>query len=114
MWYRTIGVLAHNKLNIVLLYHNVSKAFLVRTVKTFRLHGFQVLLDERGVLKTYNDACEILEDFFKLRWRMYEKRKQYIEDYLQADLLFLSEKARFIEDKIEGKLELGVRFILLF
>ena len=38
-----------------------------------------VLFDKNGCMKKYNDAGEILKDFYDLRFAFYGKRKQYLE-----------------------------------
>ena len=38
-----------------------------------------VLFDQNGCMKKYNDAGEILKDFYDLRFAFYGKRKQYLE-----------------------------------
>ena len=55
-------------------------------------------------MKKYNDACEILKDFYELRFEFYGKRKQYLEGMLEAEALKLSNQARFILEKCDGSL----------
>ena len=38
-----------------------------------------VLFDQNGCMKKYNDAIEILKDFYELRFAYYGKRKDYLE-----------------------------------
>ena len=63
-----------------------------------------VLFDKNGCMKKYNDACEILKDFYELRFEFYGKRKQYLEGMLEAEALKLSNQARFILEKCDGSL----------
>ncbi len=48
---------------------------------------------------------EILEEFFKIRFNYYEKRKDYLERMLGAESAKLDNIARFIVEKIEGKIK---------
>ena len=64
-----------------------------------------VLFDENGCLKRYESPVEILKEFFTLRLKYYEKRKNYLEGALLAESLKLDNIARFIMEKIEGKIK---------
>lgn len=48
---------------------------------------------------------EILAEFFKVRLEYYEKRKDYLERMLGAESAKLDNMARFIVEKIEGKIK---------
>merc|ERR1712062_784472 len=63
-----------------------------------------VLFDKNGCMKKYNDACEILKEFYEVRFEYYGKRKKYLEGMLQAEALKLSNQARFILEKCDGSL----------
>lgn len=65
------------------------------------------VLDEFGRLKIFNSASEIIEYFVKFRLTYYDKRKQFIIDTLNQELLVLSNKARFIKAIIDGKLKIN-------
>merc|ERR1712203_1105648 len=65
-----------------------------------------VLFDQNGCMKKYNDAGEILKDFYDLRFAFYGKRKQYLEGMLEAEALKLSNQARFILEKCDGSLKI--------
>ena len=66
-----------------------------------------VLFDQNGCMKKYNDAGEILKDFYDLRFAFYGKRKQYLEgkrsilqtfwktDCVTRSLFFESETSNF-------------------
>jgi len=78
--------------------HNFFK--LQTTISTSSM----VLFDKNGCMKKYNDACEILKDFYELRFDFYGRRKQYLEGMLEAEALKLSNQARFILEKCDGSL----------
>ena len=64
------------------------------------------MFDHNGCLKKYNDVLEILTEFFAVRLDMYERRKTWLEGQLSAESLKLDNQARFIMEKIEGKIVL--------
>ena len=66
--------------------------------------GSMVLFDKNGCLKRYEDAAEILKEFYELRLNFYDKRKKYLEGMLEAEALRLSNQARFILEKCDNTL----------
>ncbi|CAM1294747.1 TOP2B (predicted), partial [Pycnogonum litorale] len=62
-----------------------------------------VLFDSDGCLKKYESVNDILRDFFNLRLEYYHKRKSYLEGMLSAEANKLENQARFILEKISGK-----------
>lgn len=60
--------------------------------------------DEYGCLKRYDSVMTVLQDFFTLRMKMYDKRKEYLLGVLEAEALKLSNQARFIMEKCSGEL----------
>ena len=69
--------------------------------------GHQVLFDHNGCIKKYNRVEDILREFFEVRLDYYGQRKQYMEGMLSAESLKLDNIARFILEKIEGKIVIG-------
>ena len=67
--------------------------------------NLMVLFDENGCIKRYESPTAILKEFFTLRLKYYEKRKNYLEGALLAESLKLDNIARFIMEKIEGKIK---------
>ncbi|CAH1249008.1 TOP2A [Branchiostoma lanceolatum] len=63
-----------------------------------------VLFDHNGCLRTYNSAQQILQEFFDLRLEWYTKRKDWVMGMLEAESSKLNNQARFILEKIEGKI----------
>jgi DNA topoisomerase II len=64
-----------------------------------------VMFDHSGVLRRYETVDEILKEFYTVRVEMYVKRKAYMEGMLGAESLKLDNIARFIMEKIEGKIK---------
>ncbi|KAM9296239.1 DNA topoisomerase 2-alpha [Gastrophryne carolinensis] len=63
-----------------------------------------VLFDHTGCLKKYETVMDILREFFELRLRYYGLRKEWLLGMLTAEASKLSNQARFILEKIEGKI----------
>ena len=69
--------------------------------------SYQVLFNKDGCLHKYSDELEILSEFYSVRLDMYHRRKQWIEGQLTAESDRLNSQARFIMEKIEGKIVIG-------
>ncbi|XP_066487440.1 DNA topoisomerase 2-alpha [Tiliqua scincoides] len=63
-----------------------------------------VLFDHVGCLKKYETAEDILREFYELRLRYYTLRKDWLAGMLGAESAKLNNQARFILEKIEGKI----------
>ncbi|KAM9838362.1 DNA topoisomerase 2-beta isoform 2-T2 [Aulostomus maculatus] len=63
-----------------------------------------VLFDHMGCLKRYDSVQDILKEFFELRLHYYKLRKDWLLGSLGAEAAKLSNQARFVLEKIEGKL----------
>ena len=68
----------------------------------------QVLFDQFGCLKKYNTVIDILKEFFEIRMAKYGERKAFIEGMLDAEAAKLENQARFILEKIDGKVVIGM------
>ena len=64
-----------------------------------------VLFNDREQLKKYNIE-QIIDDFCKMRYALYTKRKNYIIQNLEKELKFISNKARFVQEIIDKKLNI--------
>ncbi|KAJ7991464.1 hypothetical protein DPEC_G00284130 [Dallia pectoralis] len=63
-----------------------------------------VLFDHMGCLKRYDSVQDILKEFFELRLQYYKLRKDWLIGSLGAEASKLSNQARFVLEKIEGKI----------
>ncbi|KAM6451890.1 DNA topoisomerase 2-alpha isoform 1-T2 [Liasis olivaceus] len=63
-----------------------------------------VLFDHVGCLKKYETAEDILREFYEVRLRYYSLRKDWLTGMLGAESAKLNNQARFILEKIEGKI----------
>lgn len=66
-----------------------------------------VAFDPLGRIKRYEDPNDILRDFYFVRLEYYQKRKDFLTDDLQNQLVKLSEQARFLKLIIDGKLSVA-------
>lgn len=73
---------------------------LIGCIKTSNMHAF----DEHGSIKKYENAEEILWDFYKYRKSFYVKRKKYLLEVVSTKLHKLEEKTRFIKMVVNGEL----------
>ena len=62
------------------------------------------MFDHLGVLRKFDNANQILGEFYGVRLEYYHKRKAFLEGMLGADAQKLSNQARFIIEKCEGSL----------
>ncbi|KAM9210098.1 DNA topoisomerase 2-alpha [Dugong dugon] len=63
-----------------------------------------VVFDHVGCLKKYDTVLDILRDFFELRLKYYGLRKEWLLGMLDAESAKLNNQARFILEKIDGKI----------
>ncbi|XP_072033901.1 DNA topoisomerase 2-alpha-like isoform X2 [Amphiura filiformis] len=78
----------------------LHKFFKLQT--TLTQHSTMVLFDAGGCIRRYDRVEEILQEFFRLRLDMYQKRKDYMEGLMEAESSKLNNQARFIMEKIQG------------
>ncbi|OWM78385.1 DNA topoisomerase 2 [Punica granatum] len=78
----------------------MKKFKLTSTISTSNMH----LFDAKGIIKKYDTPEQILEEFFPLRLGFYEKRKKFLLDNLEMELLKLDNKVRFILGVVNGEI----------
>lgn len=66
-----------------------------------------VAFDPLGRIKRYENVGQILTDYYWVRLEYYQKRKDYLSNQLQVQLIKLSEQARFIKLIIEKKISIS-------
>jgi DNA topoisomerase-2 len=57
-------------------------------------------------LKKYNDITEIIDDYYEVRLEHYEIRKQHIILALKKETTILSNRARYIQELLDGTIDL--------
>ena len=70
---------------------------LVSTKSTSNMY----LFDEEQKLRKYNTIYDIINKYIPVRYKGYEKRKDYIMKELYAKIILASNKARFIKENVE-------------
>lgn len=65
------------------------------------------VLDEYGKLKEFNNSTEIIKYFVEFRLTFYDKRKRFLINKIERELVMLSNKARFIKMIIDNKLKIN-------
>ena len=67
-----------------------------------------MLFDAAACIKKYTNVEQMLREFYDLRLEYYHKRKEFMEGMLAAESLKLDNQARFICEKIDGRISIGV------
>ncbi|XP_034271655.1 DNA topoisomerase 2-alpha isoform X1 [Pantherophis guttatus] len=97
------------KFVITMSEHKLVEAETIGLHKVFKLQSplscsNMVLFDHVGCLKKYETAEDILDEFYQVRLRYYCLRKEWLTGMLGAESAKLNNQARFIIEKIEGKI----------
>jgi DNA topoisomerase-2 len=64
------------------------------------------LFDNNEHLKKYETASEIIEEYYPIRYEFYIARKEHQLDKLKKELVILSNKARYIVETLDNKIDL--------
>jgi len=95
-----------NELESIQLDHScnaLEKLFkLYTTSSTTNMH----LFDAEDKLKKYDTVEEIIDDYFVTRLKLYSVRKAYLIDVLEKELVVLENKARYIQELLDGTIDL--------
>ena len=75
---------------------------LITTVSATNMHMF----NNKGCLHKYENAEEIIEEFYGVRLSMYEKRKTRLIQNMENKLIRLSNRAKYIQETLNGKVDL--------
>jgi len=65
------------------------------------------LFSDDLILTKYRSATDILLDFYDIRLEFYERRKTYLVKQLQNELTLLNSKIRFINEYMNGTLDIN-------
>jgi DNA topoisomerase-2 len=85
------------------LYNNFEKVMkLYASQSTNNMHLFT---DEEKLTK-FNNESEIIERYFPVRLKYYQKRKDHMIAALEKELRLLSNKARYIQSTLQGEIDL--------
>jgi len=64
-------------------------------------------IDETGKLRIFTTPEQIVEYFVNYRLQCYDKRKEYLKNKLERELLILSNRSKFIKMIVDGKLKVN-------
>ena len=78
----------------------VLKIYVTKT--TSNMHMF----DENEKLKKYNNVSEIIDNYVKVRMKVYNDRKNYQIQLLKQEVILVTNKARFIDEILNDKIDL--------
>jgi DNA gyrase/topoisomerase IV subunit B len=65
-----------------------------------------VLFTDSSKLRKFNSTDEIIDEFCKIRYGFYTKRKNYILNKLEYNIKFLGNKKRFLQEVRDGEIKL--------
>ena len=68
-----------------------------------------VLFDNKSRVKKYANECEILEEFYPIRYDLYSKRKSYQLSVMKKELSHLTNKCKFVSRVNNGTIVLRDR-----
>ena len=81
----------------------IEKFFKLTTTKGLSLNNIH-LYNNKGQIKKYNNIYEIFDEFYIIRYELYQKRKEYELNILQNDLSILNSKRDFINNVMNDKI----------
>jgi DNA topoisomerase-2 len=78
----------------------------LKLTKSFSTNNMY-LFNQNMILTKYQNANDILLDFYDLRLDYYQLRKEYLEKKLKEELVILEAKKRFIQEYIDQELDIN-------
>ena len=88
--------------------HFEKKFKLYAAKNTTNMH----LFDEKQQMKRYKTVESIVDDYYPIRYALYQKRKDYLVNILKEEVQILHNKARFIEEMCQDNLFISLQGIL--
>jgi DNA topoisomerase-2 len=64
------------------------------------------LFDAEDTLHKYEKVSDIIDAYYSVRLNLYGMRKQYMIDALERELVLLSNKAKYIQENLDGTIDL--------
>jgi len=64
------------------------------------------LFDANDTLHKFEKVSEIIDSYYGVRLQLYQSRKEYMIQQLQHELMRLSNRARFIQENLDGSIDL--------
>ena len=75
---------------------------LYTTNSTSNMH----LFDADDTLQKYENVTDIIDAYYEVRLQLYQTRKEYMIDALERELVLLSNKAKYIQENLDGTIDL--------
>tara|TARA_B000000532_G_C18876593_1_gene410947 strand:- start:1842 stop:5282 length:3441 start_codon:yes stop_codon:yes gene_type:complete len=86
----------------------IEKFFKLTTSKGLSYNNIH-LYNDKTQIKKYKNTNEIIDEFYKVRYQLYVKRKDYLLSKLKNELCILKSKMRFITDVMNDKIQIYKR-----
>jgi DNA topoisomerase II len=86
----------------------IEKFFKLTTSKGLSYNNIHLYNDKNQIHK-YDNVYDIFDEFYKIRYELYVKRKEYLLSELNNSLLILNSKMRFITDVMNDKIKIYKR-----
>ena len=64
------------------------------------------LFDADDKLQKYEKISDIIDKYYDVRLKLYQTRKDYMIDAIEKELILLSNKAKYIQENLEGTIDL--------
>ena len=81
----------------------IEKDFCLTTTKNTSLSNIH-LYNHKGTIQKYHHVKEILDEYYYVRYNLYEKRKEYEVSEMKTKVELISAKCKFILDIIEDRI----------
>mgnify|MGYP000507131066 CR=1 FL=1 len=86
----------------------IEKFFKLTTTKGLSYNNIH-LYNSKNQIKKYVNVYDIFDEFYKIRYQLYIKRKEYLLNELSNELSILKSKMRFIQDVMNEKIQIYKR-----
>ena len=64
------------------------------------------LFDANDTLQKYEKVSDIIDDYYVVRLKLYQTRKDYMIKSLERELILLTNKAKYIKENLDGTIDL--------
>ena len=110
-------------IEFIVTFHSGALATLVSEKHEFEINGIEKylklsttqsttnmhLFNEKEQLRKYENVYDIVKEYYSIRYRYYNMRKEFLIAKLGKELVVLSNKARYIQDTLDDKIDLRKR-----
>jgi DNA topoisomerase-2 len=83
----------------------IEKFFKLTTTKGLSYNNIH-LYNDKNQIKKYENIDVIFDEFYKVRYNLYEKRKDYLLNNIENELNIIKSKMRFITDVMDNKVKI--------